>query len=103
MKHRVPHHLDFEAAKRATTCAFDSYIERFQQYNPTARWMSEKTAQITFSVKGVQMKGSLELEATAIAIDISVPFLFRIFQSKAVEVVEREIRHWVTKAEKGEI
>ena len=36
-------------------------------------------------------------------LDLDVPFVFRLFKSKAVEVIEREVRVWIDKAKRGEL
>ena len=103
MKHRVSHTLSNELARKAADAAWSSYAERFEKYSPTATWTSERQALIQFKVKGISLKGSLELEDGAIAMELDVPLAFRLFKKKALEVVEREITTWVRKAEKGEL
>lgn len=49
------------------------------------------------------MKGQFDLRPGAIDIDISVPFALKLFQKKAIQVVEDEIREWVGKAKRGEL
>ena len=38
-----------------------------------------------------------------IVMDLDVPFLFRPFQKRAMEVIEREVQVWIGKARSGEI
>jgi len=103
MKHIVKHTLDQPTAKKAAKAAWASYSERFAQYHPTADWTSENHADVSFKVKGVSLRGTLDLEPQGIGLELKVPFLFRPFQKKAIEVIEREIRKWVEKAEAGEL
>jgi hypothetical protein len=102
MKHSVPHDIGKDLAKKATLAAFAAYQERFAKYNPTADWNGDR-AQISFTAKGITLKGSLDVTATAIDIDIDVPFLLRPFKSVAQDAVEREITRWVDKAKRGEV
>jgi hypothetical protein len=103
MKHSVAHDLDQATAKKVTEKAFGAYKERFAEYNPTLEWMNDSLAETTFSAKGIKLKGSFELKPKAIAIELDVPFVLSMFKSKAVDIIEREIKAWVAKAKSGEI
>jgi hypothetical protein len=103
MKHEMAHDLPADVAKKVAEKAFDSYREKYAEYRPRLVWVSERHAEASFSVKGVSIKGKVELKARAIVFELDVPFLFRPFKSRAVAVMERELQHWTTKAEQGEI
>ena len=103
MKHTIKHELSRDLAKKATSKAFESYAERFAKYNPTANWTSEHEAEVGFEAKGVKLGGNLALREGAVDLQMSVPLLFRPFQSKAVDIIESEIRAWIAKAAAGEL
>ena len=103
MKHAIPHSLPPETARHALERAFASYREKYGEYNPTMVWESEKRAVIGFKVKGVSLDGAVELHPTKMDVELDVPFLFKPFQKKALEIVEREVRVWIDKAAKGEL
>ncbi|MET0592575.1 MAG: polyhydroxyalkanoic acid system family protein [Polyangiaceae bacterium] len=103
MKHQIAHDLDSNLAKEAAIRAFDAYKQRFANYNPTIDWANDRKARIGFSVKGVKLEGSIDILPKAIELDLDVPFLFRPFKGKAIEVIEREVRTWLDKAKKGEL
>ncbi|MFW6049620.1 MAG: polyhydroxyalkanoic acid system family protein [Myxococcota bacterium] len=103
MKHVVKHDLDQEKAKKAAQKAWEAYSERFSEYNPQANWTSDTHADISFQAKGIKLKGALDLEPNQIVMDLDVPFVLRVFQKKAVSVIDREIQTWVAKAKAGEI
>ena len=103
MKHQIAHELDSNLAKEAAVRAFEAYQQRFAKYNPTMHWDSERTARIGFSVKGMKLEGSIDILPRAIELDLDVPFLFRPFKSKAIDVIEREVRTWLAKAKNGEL
>lgn len=90
-------------AKKATEKAFAGYKERFASYNPTADWVSDTRAEIGFSAKGVKLDGAVELEPDRIVLELEVPFLFRMFQGKALKIVEEEITEWIERAKAGEL
>lgn len=101
--HVIPHPLDDAMAKKATEKAFESYRERFEAYNPTANWTSDKRSEISFSVKGVTLDGVIELKPKEIHLALEVPFFARPFKKKALSIIEDQIKLWVDKAEKGEL
>ena len=103
MKHSVPHDLGREKAKAAAEAAFASYAARFAQYRPTATWTSPDRADISFTAKGITLKGVLEVTEASIDMDLDVPFLLRPFKDKALGAIDREITHWVGKAKSGDI
>jgi hypothetical protein len=103
MKHQIPHDLDVNVAKEVAARAFDSYRARFANYQPKLQWTGERDARIEFQVKGLKLQGSIGILPRAIELDLDVPFVFRLFKSKAVEVIEREVRVWIAKAKAGEL
>jgi len=102
MKHSVPHDLGKEAAKRAAMAAFDAYKARYAKYNPTANWTNDR-ADISFTAKGITLKGVLEVLPNSIDMDLDVPFLLRPFKDKAMNAINGEITDWIGKARRGEI
>ncbi len=103
MKHNVQHGLGKAKAKEVAQKAFASYSERFQNYQPKANWVRDDKAEISFSVKGMSLTGSLEVDDENIGMELDVPFLLRPFKGKALGVIEEEIQKWVAKAKSGEL
>jgi hypothetical protein len=103
MKHSVSHDLGQERAKQAAEAAIKSYGQKFAKYNPQTRWASPNRADISFTVKGISLSGSLEVHEKTIDLDMDVPFLLRPFKNQALSVIEGEIREWIDKARAGQI
>lgn len=103
MKHAVPHDLGQDLAKKVAESAFASYAQKFAKYEPKATWVTPARANISFSVKGMTLGGTLEVSSNAIEMDLDVPFLLRPFKGTAISVIEGEIREWIKKAKAGEI
>jgi len=103
MKHSVAHDLDPSMARKVARHALDGYAKQFAKYNPSVTWQGEDSAQVSFSAKGLTVKGKVDLMPREILIDISVPFALKLFQGKAVQVVEREIEEWIGRAKNGEL
>jgi len=101
MKHSVPHDLGQERAKKVTEQALSTYAQKFAKYNPKTTWVSPSRAQISFSVKGMSLSGSVEVRDKAIDLDLDVPFLLRPFQGQAISVIEGEIKEWLSKEKAG--
>jgi hypothetical protein len=103
MKHSVSHSLGREAARKVAHKAFEAYKQRFAEFSPQTVWKNEDEAEITFSVKGFSLKGAVAVREHTIDMDMTVPFLLKPFQTKAVTVIEREIKEWIGKAESGDL
>lgn len=103
MKHVMRHDLSPDVAKKVAEHAFDAYRERFADYNPRLTWTSDKHAEASFEAKGIKLGGTIELRPQEIAFEMKVPFVLRVFEKKALAVMERELDHWVQKAKAGDI
>jgi len=103
MKHQIAHDLDENVAKEVAVRAFESYQKRFADYRPKMQWVGPKDARIEFSVKGLKLQGTIGILPRAIELDLDVPFVFRLFRNKAIEVIEREVKNWIGKAKRGEL
>jgi len=103
MKHSVRHDLPLDGAKKAAAAAIEAYRARFAEYNPTVSWLSEHIAEVSFRAKGVSLKGTFEILADRIDIEMEVPLLLRMFKQKAVDVIEAEITKWVKRAKEGSV
>ena len=103
MKHVMRHDLPPDVAKKVAEHAFDAYRQRFADYNPTLTWKSDTRADASFSAKGIQLGGTIDLRPQEIAFEMKVPFVLRIFEKKALDVMQRELEFWVNKAKAGDI
>jgi len=103
MRHLVPHDLDSTTAKSVAVKALQSYQQRYAAYQPDVSWADDTRANLGFTVKGVTIKGTLNLQPSAFVLDLEVPLLLRVFRKQALAVVESEIKQWVAKAKAGEI
>ncbi len=103
MKHVMSHDLSPELAKKVAEHAFDAYRTKYASYDPTLTWRNDQYADASFRAKGVELGGSIELSPGKIAFELKVPFLFRVFEKKAIQVMQDELEHWVKKAKAGEI
>ncbi|MFO7181027.1 MAG: polyhydroxyalkanoic acid system family protein [Pseudomonadota bacterium] len=103
MKHVVNHDLGQERAKEVADKALTTYVEKFAKYSPRSHWVSPNRADISFSVKGMTLNGSLEVQDRAFELELDVPFLLRPFKGQALNVIETEIRQWISKAKAGQL
>jgi hypothetical protein len=103
MKHSVPHDIGQEKAKKAAEAALAQYSQKFAKYNPKTNWVGDSKANISFSIKGMTLSGTIDVLPSSIDMDLDVPFLFRPFKAKALDIIEGEIKDWIAKAKKGEI
>jgi putative polyhydroxyalkanoic acid system protein len=103
MKHTIEHDLDLATAKKVTDRAFAEYGSRYPDYEPTLSWTNDRRANVSLNAKGVKLKGEMLIAEGSISLDLDVPFLFRPFQKKAIEVIDREVKVWIEKARNGQI
>jgi hypothetical protein len=103
MKHAVSHDLGQERARQVAEAALAAYTQKFAKYSPRTVWISPTKADISFSVKGMTLKGELEVLPTTIEMDLDVPFLLKPFKGTAIQAIEGEIREWIGKAKSGEL
>ncbi len=100
MKHSVSHSLGRDKARKVACAAFDAYAQRFSEYSPQTIWKTEDLADLSFKVKGIELRGAVEVTDSAIIMELkNVPFLMKPFQGKALKVVEIEIKEWIAKAD----
>lgn len=97
-RHVVQHPLSVERAREVTQQAFEHYRERFARYRPELRWLAPYEAEVSFAVGGYALHASLELVPGAIALELDAPSVLRVFRSRAIAVVEREVQHWIEQA-----
>lgn len=103
MTHDIPHDLDFDLAKLAAEKAAVAYGERFAEYNYKHKWVSDKRVELEFTVMGKRLQGAMTVLAKKLQLELDVPFVFRPFRGKAIEIIEREARVWLDKAKRGEL
>ncbi|WP_437527585.1 polyhydroxyalkanoic acid system family protein [Sorangium sp. So ce726] len=98
MKHTIEHDLNDSEAKLATERAIAQYRERYAEYEPFLVWHDARRAELGFSVKGVKLKGSMELRPGAVDVDLDVPLLMRPFKGVAIAAIDKEVRHFIEQA-----
>lgn len=102
-KHSIRHNLTPEMAKKVTDKAIETYSQKFAEFTPTAKWVSPSRNEVSFTAKGIKLKGALELKPGEVELDLDVPFLLRPFQGKAISIIDDEIREWIERANRGEL
>lgn len=90
-------------AEQAAHMAFDAYRAKLPDYDPQVQWKDPDHADISFRVKGITLTGAVAIEPGVIDLDLDVPFLFRIFQKRAIDVIEREVNDWLRMAKAGDL
>jgi hypothetical protein len=102
MRHKIPHSLPIEIARRATKAALDSYKAQMAEYNPKGHWLSEDRARVSFTVAGRTLDGAVTVTTASVDMELEVPFLFRPFKGVAMRIVQAEIELWLARAKAGE-
>jgi hypothetical protein len=95
MRHRFAHGSDRDTVVRAAKRAFDVYRHRYPAYDLRMEWTAPYDARVTLRAKGIDLRCAVSIRADDIETDLDVPFLFRIFQRRAVVIIEREARAFI--------
>ena len=103
MKHVIQHGVSQKQAKEAIEAAIKVYSRKFPEFQPRTTWLNDSKAQVTFRVKSLTLTANIEILPNTIESDMDVPFVFLPFRSRALRVIEDEIRKWVARAKAGEI
>lgn len=103
IEHSLSHDLSPELAKRCLEKALEGYAAKFPDYHPTYTWKGSDEVGISFSAKGLTLKGGVKLRPGAMQIDLDVPFLLRPLKGTAIKVIEDEFRKWMQEAKAGRL
>lgn len=103
MKHDIPHDLELDLAKLAARKAAEAYAQRFAKYDYKHRWASDARLELSFTVMSKRLEGVMEVLPRKLALELDVPFMFKVFQGQAIEIIEREVKEWIAKARRGEL
>jgi hypothetical protein len=90
----VPHGLDQARAKQAAQLALAHYLERYGSRGLQATWSSDTRVDVELEVRGVRLRGSIEVLPSKLQVTADVPFLLRPFKSVATTAIERETQRW---------
>lgn len=103
MKHRIPHGLSHELARRVARRALESYRDRFEAYEPAGEWVDPDLAVVAFKAAGRRLEGQVRVDSEAIELELEVPLLWRPFQGQAMRVIEEQVQSWLERARNGEL
>jgi hypothetical protein len=103
VKHDIRHDLDMDTAKLAARKAVEAYGERFADYDFRSRWVDDTLVELSFAVAGKRLDGNMRVRSDALALSLDVPFVFRVFKNRAIDIIEREARKWIDRARNGEL
>jgi len=91
----VPHGLDQAQAKQAAELALAHYLARYASHGLSARWSSDTRADIEVTLRGVHLRGFVEILPAQLRLTADVPLLLRPFKGIASAAIERETKRWV--------
>jgi len=103
MKKTITSNLDRARSKIAIEKAMEDYKARFAEYSPRYDWTTDDAGEFSFNAKGIKLGGTIRVRDNFVDVDMEVPFLFRIFQSKALEVIQEQVELWVERVRTGNV
>lgn len=66
-------------------------------------WAGDHEAKIEFLVKGIAPHGTVRIQSRTLHLELDVPFIFRIFEGRGIDRIEKEVGVWLDKARHGEL
>jgi hypothetical protein len=103
MQKTITSNLDKARSKIAIEKAMEDYKARFAEYSPRYDWTSDDGGEFSFNAKGIKLGGTIRVRDNFVDVDMDVPFLFRIFQSKAMDVIQEQVELWVERVRSGKV
>jgi len=103
MKHSIKHSLGLTRGCEVVKLAMESYIDRYSEYSPKLDWKGDAKADMSVSIRGMEITGDIEVKEGTVDVDLKVPFMLKPFKGKAIGIIESEIKEWVAKSEAGEL
>lgn len=102
MKLVIHHDATVEIARKGAEAAFAAYSVKYAQYRPTVTWRSPQSFEFSVNARGVHVAGTATLDDGTIAVEMRVPFVFRVLESRAKAAVTREIHGWLAQVQAEE-
>jgi hypothetical protein len=104
LRYATKHGLAHPAQVRAAVDAIAThYMERFPDYDPSFRWLSDDKAEVTFRAMGQTLCTTLTIRGDELIAEGKLPFVFFPFKGKILQVLEREIETSLRRARSGEL
>jgi hypothetical protein len=103
MQKTITSNLDKARSKIAIEKAMEDYKARFAEYSPRYDWTTADSGEFSFNAKGVKLAGTITVRDNFVDVTMDVPFLFRIFQGKALEVIQEQVELWVERVRSGKV
>jgi len=104
MKYSVQHGLsDISQVRAVVDKAYEAYKERLASHNPTLSWNGDDKAKIEFSVMGKSIATDVRIDEKELNIEGDLPWAFKFFEKKILDVVGGEVDKWLEKARNGEL
>ncbi len=104
MEYKVKHGLpDRSRVRTVVEKAYEAYKERLANHDPTLTWDGDSAAKIGFSVMGKTLETDVAIDDENLEITGKIPFLFKPFEKKILDIVGGEVEKWIDKAKAGEI
>lgn len=96
MKHVIAHDLGEAGARSMTERALVHYRQRYPHAAMDLDWLDEQTAAVSVGVKGIRVNGKLIIGPRSLTFDVALPLMLKPFKQKAIDVLEREAKHWLS-------
>ncbi|MEM9693332.1 MAG: polyhydroxyalkanoic acid system family protein [Myxococcota bacterium] len=95
MRYTVEHELPLADVRARAELAFAAYRVRYGRLKPEFAWQSEHRATARCRLRGIEVRGELELEPGSIVVSVALPGLLRRLEGRAASLLGRETEAWL--------
>jgi hypothetical protein len=103
IRHLLSHDLDPTQSKGVIDAAFGFYRTRYPRAEISLLWQSDQSATLCFKARAITLKGTIVLRPGGIELALDLPFIFRVFQKRALRLIDNEANQWVQRAREGKL
>ena len=97
--HEFSHGLERETARQLVKKAWNHYEKLYPKYHPECEWKGADLIEVRFRAGFIKLAGDLEITESKIRLGLQVPATLRFLKGRAMAVVEKEIKTWLSKAD----
>lgn len=102
MIHDISHNLSPDSARNLVKKAWKHYETVYPKYHPECHWKGDNAVEIRFRAGFVKLVGDLEITDSVFRLGLEVPATLRFLKTRALKVIDAEVRKWLAKAEELE-
>ena len=94
VNYSMRHALTDDAIRALVVEAFSTYRQRYARLGPVLRWHEDGSAEVAVTLRGVGLRGRLQLRDGEVQVSVPLPRLLRPLEGRARALIDRELSRW---------